>query len=99
MLLSRMMAEELRSSVSVALTRRLQPPGLAISPAIMQAIKMPTLSETVTITAAFGSETQRSVAMRVLRALLTEWEAATEGQHQKNRVSIAYDCDAPAPRA
>jgi hypothetical protein len=49
---------------------------------------MPT--ETVTITASFGSDMQRDVAMRILRKVLAEWEAETERLHQKNRVSITY---------
>ena len=55
---------------------------------------MPT--ETVTITASFGSEMQRDVAMRILRKVLAAWEAETERLHQKNRVSIAYGHDAAA---
>lgn len=48
-------------------------------------------TETVTITATFGSDLQRDVAMRILRKMLAEWETETEGHHQKNRVSITYD--------
>jgi len=37
---------------------------------------MPT--ETVTITASFGSDMQRDVAMRILRKVLAEWEGVAQ---------------------
>ena len=48
------------------------------------------LTDTITITAAFGSEMQRDVAMKILRQILTAWESDTRERHQKNRISIVY---------
>lgn len=49
---------------------------------------MPT--ETITITANFGSDMQRDVAMRILRKMLAEWESEVESHHAKNRICIVY---------
>jgi hypothetical protein len=54
------------------------------------------LTETIRITAAFGSEMQRDVAMKILRQILTAWESDTRERHQKNRISIVYGSHEPA---
>lgn len=51
------------------------------------------LTETITITATFGSDMQRDVSMKVLRQMLAAWESETEQHHQKNRISIVYERD------
>ena len=48
------------------------------------------LTETITITATFGSEMQRDVAVKVLRQILAAWACETEEHHQKNRIGIVY---------
>jgi hypothetical protein len=44
---------------------------------------------TVSIKAEFGSEFQRDVSMRVLRAALSQWKAGVKSAHRKNRVTVS----------
>jgi hypothetical protein len=53
---------------------------------------MPQLSliRLVRIEAAFGSDTQHDVSMKVLREFLEAWKMNVESAHKKNRVTIEY---------
>jgi hypothetical protein len=57
------------------------------------------LTETITITATFGSDMQRDVAMKILRQMLAAWESETEAHHQKNRVTIVHEHYVPVSGA
>jgi len=46
------------------------------------------LHYSVAIDAMFGSEMQRTVAMRLLDQFLTAWKEAVESHHKKNSIKI-----------
>ena len=46
------------------------------------------LSYSVRIDATFGSEFQRSVAIKNLKGLLAAWKALVEARHKKNAITI-----------
>jgi hypothetical protein len=49
------------------------------------------LTETVTITATFGSDMQRDVAMTILLQMLAAWQSETEAHHRKNCIDIVHE--------
>jgi hypothetical protein len=51
------------------------------------------LSYSVRIEARFGSQFQRSVAIRNLNKLLATWKALVEEQHKKNAVTVIQSRD------
>lgn len=44
----------------------------------------------ITVDATFGSEFQRTVAMRALREFMGSWKDVVESRHQRNTINIAY---------
>ena len=50
--------------------------------------KKSVLRHSVTIDAMFGSEMQRTVAMRLLDQFLAAWKEAAESHHKKNSIRI-----------
>lgn len=55
------------------------------------------LRHSVTIDARFGSEMQRTVAMRLLDQFLAAWKEAAESHHRKNSIRIIQGSES-APR-
>jgi hypothetical protein len=51
------------------------------------------LSYSVRIEATFGSQFQRTVAIRNLNKLLATWKALVEEQHKKNAVTVIRSRD------
>jgi hypothetical protein len=51
------------------------------------------LSYAVRIEAAFGSQFQRTVAIKNLNGLLAAWKALVEAQHKKNAISVIRSRD------
>jgi hypothetical protein len=45
----------------------------------------------VTIDAVFGSDIQRDVSMKLLRALLNAWKQNVETGHTKNKVAVRFE--------
>lgn len=48
------------------------------------------LNHLVRIEAAFGSDIQRDVSMKILREFLEAWKTNVQSAHKKNRVTIDY---------
>ena len=48
---------------------------------------------TLTISAAFGSDIQRDVSMRVLREFLDAWKQNVEVAHRRNKIRISEHRD------
>jgi hypothetical protein len=51
------------------------------------------LSYSVRIDATFGSEFQRTVAIKNLKGLLATWKAVVEAQHKKNAITVIRSRD------
>ena len=51
------------------------------------------LRQSVTIDARFGSEMQRTVAMRLLDQFLAAWKEAAESRHKKNSIRIIQESE------
>ena len=51
------------------------------------------LRQSVTIDARFGSELQRTVAMRLLDQFLAAWKEAAESRHKKNSIRIIQESE------
>jgi hypothetical protein len=48
------------------------------------------LMRLVKVEAAFGSDIQHDVSMKVLRDFLEAWKMNVESAHKKNKIAIAY---------
>lgn len=48
------------------------------------------LNHVIRIEAAFGSEIQRDVSMKILREFLEAWQTNVQSAHKKNRVTIDF---------
>jgi hypothetical protein len=51
------------------------------------------LSYSVRIKATFGSQFQRTVAIRNLNRMLATWKAVVEAQHKKNAITVTQSRD------
>ncbi len=51
------------------------------------------LSYSVRIEAAFGSQFQRTVAIKNLNKMLAAWKALVEAQHKKNAITVTRSGD------
>jgi hypothetical protein len=50
-----------------------------------------TLQHFVTIEAAFASDIQRDVSLRVLVKFVEAWRTNVESAHRRNKITIAYE--------
>jgi len=57
------------------------------------------LRHSVTIDARFGSEMQRTVAIRLLDLFLAAWKEAAESHHKKNSIRIIRENESASPAA
>ena len=64
--------------------------GIACLTVLAHDNPMSKLNRLVTIEAAFGSDIQHDVSMKVLTQFLEAWKQIVEAAHNKNKISINY---------